>query len=95
MIDGRLERIRSRLQEVFAPERLEVFDDSHLHAGHAGAKEGKGHYRVRIVSKAFADVRPVEKHRMVFRALGELMDTDIHALSVTALPPTATTSKPK
>ena len=84
----RIERIRGRLEAVFAPQHLEVFDDSRLHEGHAGARDGKGHFRVRIVSDRFASVRPLERHRMVFRALDEMMKTDIHALSVSALPPT-------
>jgi len=85
--ESRIERIRSRLEAAFAPQRLEIFDDSHLHEGHAGAKEGKGHYRVHIVSASFDSTRPIERHRMVFEALGEMMETDIHALSVSALPP--------
>ena len=79
--------IRSRLEEAFAPERLELFDDSHRHRGHAGAADGKGHYRVHIVSKRFRRTRPLERQRMIFEALAELMKTDIHALSVSALPP--------
>ena len=92
MNESRIDRIRSRLQEVFAPEHLEIFDDSHLHEGHEGAKEGKGHYRVHIVSTHFASARPVERHRMVFQALGEMMETDIHALSVSAQTPSTPTS---
>lgn len=92
MNDSRIDQIRSRLQEVFAPEHLEIFDDSHLHEGHEGAREGKGHYRVDIVSTHFSGARPVERHRMVFQALGELMETDIHALSVSARTPNAPTA---
>jgi len=90
--ESRIDQIRTRLEAAFAPEHLEIFDDSHLHEGHAGAKEGKGHYRVRIVSAQFATARPVERHRMVFQALGEMMETDIHALSVSALPSAPPTS---
>ena len=92
MTASRIERIRTRLEEVFAPERLDVFDDSHLHEGHVGARDGKGHYRVHIVSDRFARTRPLERHRMVFQALGEMMETDIHALSVSAQPPSSPTS---
>ena len=86
MTASRIERIRTRLKEVFSPEQLEVFDDSYLHEGHVGAKDGKGHYRVYIVSDQFVRARPLERHRMVFQALGEMMETDIHALSVSAQP---------
>ena len=89
MSESRIERIRSRLEEAFAPQKLEIFDDSHLHEGHAGAKEGKGHYRVQIISDSFDSTRPIERHRMVFQALGDMMQTDIHALSVSALPPSS------
>ncbi len=87
MNESRIDRIRSRLEKAFSPEQLEIFDDSHLHQGHEGAKEGKGHYRVHIVSDRFESTRPVDRHRMVFQALGEMMESDIHALSVSALPP--------
>lgn len=77
--------IRARLMQVFAPSELEVVDESHLHAGHPGARDGRGHYRVTIVSAKFAGRSRIERHRMVFAALGSMMETDIHALSVTAL----------
>lgn len=87
MTQDRIDRIRAYLQAEFAPDELEIKDDSHLHAGHAGAKEGKGHFRVRIVSKRFSNTRPIDRHRMVFQALGDMMDTDIHALNVAASAP--------
>lgn len=87
MTQERIDRIRAYLQAEFAPDELEVKDDSHLHEGHAGAKEGKGHFRVRIVSDRFSNTRPIDRHRMVFQALGDMMDTDIHALSVAASAP--------
>ena len=87
MTQDRIDRIRAYLQTEFAPNELEIKDDSHLHAGHAGAKEGKGHFRVRIISERFLNTRPIDRHRMVFQALGDMMDTDIHALSVAASPP--------
>jgi BolA protein len=83
----RLERIRSQLAQALPASALELIDDSHLHAGHAGARDGRGHFRVRIVSPAFAGLRPLQRHQLVYRALGELMRTDIHALSITALTP--------
>ena len=85
----RLRLIRSRLEAAFEPERLELIDEGHLHAGHAGAADGKGHFRVRIVSDRFRYTRPIERQRMVFKALGDLMQTDIHALSISAQPPSA------
>ncbi|HEX6998685.1 MAG TPA: BolA family protein [Gammaproteobacteria bacterium] len=69
---------------AFEPEALDVRDDSHLHAGHPGAREGKGHFAVTIVSRRFQGKSTLERHRMVYEALGELMLTDIHALQVTA-----------
>jgi len=83
----RVDRIRAYLKAEFVPDELEVRDDSHLHEGHAGAKEGKGHFHVHIVSERFLNTRPVDRHRMVFHALGNMMQTDIHALSVAASAP--------
>ncbi len=82
--------IRTRLQQRFAPLELDVRDDSAQHAGHAGARDGRGHFAVRIVSSAFATHGRVERHRMVYAALGALMQTDIHALSISALTPDET-----
>jgi BolA protein len=67
--------------------RLEVEDDSHHHAGHAGAADGRGHFSALIVSKRFAGMRHVQRHRLVYEAVGDLMVTDIHALSIHALAP--------
>jgi BolA family transcriptional regulator, general stress-responsive regulator len=80
----RVAMIRARLEQAFAPDELDVIDDSHRHAGHAGAKDGRGHFSVRIVSRRFAGTKTLERHRMVYAALGSLMQTDIHALSVDA-----------
>ncbi|CAM0998805.1 DNA-binding global transcriptional regulator BolA, affects cell shape, cell division and biofilm formation [Rhodanobacter sp. Root179] len=77
-----LEQIRQRLTAALAPTELEVVDEGHLHAGHAG--EGKGHFHVRIVSPAFAGLLPIRRHRMVYAALDGLMDNGIHALSIDA-----------
>ena len=81
----RVLNIRARLIAAFSPTELEVIDEGHLHAGHPGARSGKGHFRVRIVSDKFSGRKPLECHRMVFAALDDMMHTDIHALSVTAL----------
>jgi BolA protein len=74
--------IRERLQAAFAPTELDVVDEGHKHAGHAG--EGKGHFHVRIVSTAFAGQLPIKRHRMIYAALDGLMDRGIHALSIDA-----------
>jgi BolA family transcriptional regulator, general stress-responsive regulator len=85
--EDRVARIRARLTEALGPSALEIIDDSHLHAGHAGAAAGGGHYRVRIVSARFAGQSPIERHRAVYQALGDLMGGEVHALSLRALAP--------
>ena len=84
---ARVAKIRAALTQAFAPAQLEIVDESHLHAGHAGAATGRGHFRVMLVSAAFAGIAPVQRHRMVYAALGALMESDIHALSITARSP--------
>lgn len=84
---ARLAAIRSRLQAALHTDAVEVIDDSHLHVGHPGAREGKGHFRVRVVSDEFRGLPAVQRHQLVYRSLGALMQTDIHALGVTALTP--------
>ena len=81
----RVEQIRERLEQAFAPESLQIDDDSHMHVGHPGAKDGRGHFSVRIVATRFSGHSPIERHRMVYEALGNMMLTDIHALRITAL----------
>jgi len=80
---GRVKRIEAAL-DLLSPAALLVKDQSHLHAGHAGAEDGRGHFEVIIISDAFAGKRPLERHRMVFDAVGDLMQTDIHALNIKA-----------
>jgi BolA protein len=75
------------LSAALTPTKLELEDESHLHAGHVGAKGGLGHYRVHIVSSQFAGLRPIARHQLVYRSLGALMQTEIHALSITAHTP--------
>ena len=84
---ARVARIRTLLTEAFAPVALEVVDDSHRHIGHEGARGGMGHFSVDIVSPAFAGMAPLARHRAVYAALGEMMQTDIHALAVRARTP--------
>lgn len=83
----RVERIRNLLQAALQPTQLEVVDESHLHAGHAGARDGRGHFRVFIVADSFGGLRPLARHQLVYRSLGDMMQTDIHALSINALTP--------
>ena len=82
--EARLDAIRRLLEAAFSPTALEVIDDSHRHAGHEGARDGRGHFNVRVVSPAFAGMTPIARHRAVYAALGGLMQTDIHALSIQA-----------
>jgi BolA protein len=89
MSDDRVAAITRRLTDHFSPVEIEVLDESHLHVGHAGARDGRGHFRVRIVSARFDGTNALQRHRMIYDALGDMMRTDIHALSVTALSPTA------
>lgn len=80
----RVARMRSLLAEAFTPLALEVIDDSHKHVGHAGARDGRGHFTVEIVSAAFAGMTMLARHRAIYAALGQMMTTDIHALSIRA-----------
>lgn len=82
--------IRHRLEERFQPEELSVKDQSHLHVGHEGAKDGKGHFDVIIVSTAFSGLSRIRRHQLVYEALSDLMDTDVHALRIRAASPSDT-----
>ncbi len=88
MTSERTAAIRQRLQSRFEPIELLVKDQSHLHAGHEGAKDGRGHFDVSISSAAFEGLSQIQRHRMVYDALAELMTTDIHALRIKASTPT-------
>lgn len=82
------QEIEKKLQAAFAPDSLNVIDESHLHAGHVGARpEGETHFRVEIVSAHFADCSRVERQRMVYEILKEELAGPVHALSVSATPP--------
>ncbi len=87
MSEARVAMIRERLSAAFAPTVLEIVDDSASHAGHAGARGGGGHFNVRIVSGEFSGKSLVQRHRMVYDALGEAMQHEIHALSIQAASP--------
>ena len=81
-----LERMREKLAAL-APLRLEIADDSARHAGHAGARGGGGHYRLSIVSPRFAGCSAMQRHRLIYEALGPMMRGEIHALGIEALAP--------
>lgn len=80
-------RIEAALREAFAPTEFSLIDESHLHAGHAGARGGGGHYRVRLVSARFAGLGLVERHRAVYQCLAAEMRGAVHALALTTLAP--------
>jgi BolA protein len=84
----RIEMIRQRLSAALQIEAIDIIDDSHRHVGHVGARDGGGHYQVRIVSPDFEGKRSLERHRMVYQAMGDAMRNDtIHALNIEALTP--------
>lgn len=89
-MSDRIERIRAILMRDFAPVELAIEDQSHLHVGHAGARDGRGHFRVRIVSAAFGGKVALARHRAVYAALADMLETDIHALAVEARTPDET-----
>ena len=84
---GRVDMIRERLEKALAPSELDIIDDSHLHKGHAGAASGAGHFTVMIVSEKFRDQNMIQRHRMVYLAVNDMMPAEIHALSIKALTP--------
>ena len=79
--------IIKRLNEAFEPETLGGEDESHLHAGHEGAKDGRSHFRVLIIADAFTGKNLIDRHRMIYRVLDEMMRIDIHALAIDAWAP--------
>ncbi len=85
--NDRVTLIRERLTAALAPESLEIVDDSAQHAGHAGARSGGGHFEVIVISDCFRDKGLLQRHRMVYDALGDAMLGEIHALSIRAFAP--------
>ena len=81
-MSDRLERIRACLQQSLQPLQLDVEDESHRHAGHEGARDGRGHFRVRVVAAEFSGMPLIRRHQRVYAALGDMMRTDIHALAL-------------
>ena len=84
--NGRETKMRVRLG-ILDPVQLEIIDESHKHAGHAGARDGGGHFVVRIVSAQFVGKSTLVRHRMIYSAMGDLMQREIHALTLQALAP--------
>jgi BolA family transcriptional regulator, general stress-responsive regulator len=83
----RQQAIRQRLEDALEVVTMAVVDESHLHVGHAGARDGRGHFRLQITAKDFAGLPLIRRHRLVYDALGTLMQTDIHALTIEAHAP--------
>ena len=82
MTSQRLTLIRTHLETELCPDTLEIVDESHLHIGHAGSRDGKGHFKVVISAHKFKGISLIERHKLVYGALASLMETDIHALSI-------------
>ena len=90
MTVARVAAIRAHLERELQPLQLDVVDDSAKHAGHEGARDGRGHFSVVVVSAAFSGKAPLARHRLVYAALGDMMQTDIHALAIQARAPDET-----
>lgn len=78
----RIEQMQARLESTLNPESLTITDDSHKHVGHAGAKTGMGHFTIDIQAKALEGKSRIEQHKLIYQALGDMMDTEIHALAI-------------
>lgn len=91
-MNERMERIRGRLVATFAPSECQLVDESHLHAGHAGAASGAGHFKVQLVSDRFEGLNRVARHRLVYDCLHDMMHRDIHALTIIAFAPSELSS---
>ncbi len=89
----RIAEIKSRLERELSPTHIDIVDESHLHAGHAGAASGAGHFSVTIVSDKFTGKSAIQRHRMVYLAVNDLMPSEIHALSIDAQAPDDITSE--
>lgn len=83
----RIAAFQDRLQKQLQPTQLVIDDESHLHAGHAGAAGGAGHFRITITAQAFTGLNSVARHRLVYGALKEFMPHEIHALAIHAFAP--------
>ena len=88
-MSNRIQKITERLHAALTIKDLNIEDQSHLHAGHAGAKDGRGHYALTISADEFSGLRQLRCHQLIYQALGDMMQTDIHALAIKALEPQA------
>jgi len=87
-VNDRQERLRALLEAALAPSELEITDDSHLHAGHAGAASGGSHYSVKIVSPRFEGLKLAMRHRLVYDAVADMISkVEVHALAINAIAP--------
>ena len=82
MSEKRMKLIRESLEKL-SPSCVEIEDEGHLHVGHAGAKSG-GHFKLSIVSESFRYKTTIERHRIIYKCLGDLMNTEVHAISIKA-----------
>ena len=80
MTEERIKKIEEKLK-LLSPSYIKVEDEGHLHVGHAGATKG-GHFKLIISGKCFSGLSTIERHKLVYSSLGELMETEIHALSI-------------
>jgi BolA protein len=87
MTSERTAMLRERLTRVLQPVELDIIDESARHAGHAGAASGGGHFIVTIVSPVFENKTLMQRHRLVYDAVGDIMHSEIHALSIQARTP--------
>ncbi len=84
MTTERIERITNLLNQHLRVIALDIVDESAKHAGHAGAKDGRGHFRLTLCASDFDGLGTLQRHRLIYSALGDMMQTDIHALSINA-----------
>ena len=84
---SREERITQLLANALPDASIDLENESHLHAGHAGAQDGRGHFRLKIISDAFSGKRSVQRHQLIYKILGDMMQSDIHALAIDAKTP--------
>ncbi|MGR9045900.1 MAG: BolA family protein [Gammaproteobacteria bacterium] len=87
------ELIKKLLNEALKPDQIEIIDNSAAHAGHSGVQQGGGHYHVTVVSEAFEGKSLVQRHQLIYQALGDMMKQQIHALSINAITPTEYTKE--
>ena len=94
-MNGTRQRLEERLRDQFAPVHLEIVDESALHAGHAGAAAGGGHFQVRIVSAAFDGKSLLDQHRLVNAALRDMIGGEVHALGLQTVPASEWSAPPR